>query len=148
LWTRWYIGGGKREEGSYSRSERVGLWRVWYENGRRQFEGEFGTRVRVTWTYWYASGQRAATHEMVDSVRDGRWVEWYQDGIQRKEARYIRGNAAGEWKYWDRHGRLLRVETYRANGTSPVRIVDGSGKVIYPKEPKGDEPIIPPIPEP
>ncbi len=85
-----------------------------YPNGNVKIEGPLSPERKRTglWKSYYENGNKWSVAKYKNDKRNGLTTVYYENGHKRYEGRFIDGKKAGEWRFWNESGLLLRRETY------------------------------------
>jgi antitoxin component YwqK of YwqJK toxin-antitoxin module len=136
---------------NYAGGRLHGLCRWWADNGQLIAEEPYDHGVfHGTLRRWFADGEeRQLTHfdhgtafgDYMRRVREGKashqhiritgsylngkshgtWTSHRGDGGLLSEGRFEHGSRVGTWRFWDRHGRLVKEIDYVVGGKEVVR---------------------------
>ncbi|HEY8399925.1 MAG TPA: hypothetical protein VIK89_01615 [Cytophagaceae bacterium] len=137
-WTIYHDNGKVREIKKYGeKGVPVGVWKSYYENGnlldekiynaKGQLNGEYkeyGEDGKLYYTFIYLNDLlKSYTFYKKDGTIASEGKEkskvihmkaFYEDGVtMRAEGKYLKGKEDGEWKFYDKYGKLSKIENYK-----------------------------------
>lgn len=100
----------------YKRGKPSGVYRAYYPDGKPLIFAVYGWgSLHGDWTEYDEFGRITVKGRYRDGLRDGTWA-FRTQGIV---GQYKEGLRHGKWKYYDRDGRLVRVEKYYRDTLKP-----------------------------
>jgi len=135
-----YLNGTLQMEGIYNSLDtpgnphRNGIFKYYFPSGNVRSIGyyEHGQRTGQWAMYYNSNGVLKAQLTFVDDSLSGE--ARYYDSIGHKltsTGRFFDGKRAGEWKYFNRNGKIFLTEDFRNRGTeTTATLMDADGKII------------------
>ena len=121
-WKFYYENGKLQFIGDYKYGEQNGLWKIYYENGniKNIANYDYGKLVGLVRNY-EEDGKFSSTTYYEKGSNLTKWQFFYKDGksIKKEGMAYDMGEeakkrwiATDEWKYYNKSGKLQKIETY------------------------------------
>lgn len=126
----YYENGKLQTKGFYHKEKEDGLWLHYYPNnllsdstfynkGKVVFQFSFDTNGVITMqngngyrTLIYENNDNVGKLEYRNFLPDGSFVEKYSNGMIYCEGKYRKGMPIGEWKYYDKKGVVVKIESH------------------------------------
>lgn len=98
----------------YDNNQLNGPFKTWYETGILSDSGYMKKNMADgIWESWYPSGQKKDSGEYDNDVVKDLWCHWDVNGNTRTLGAYGKYGRTGDWKTYDRYGKILFIERYR-----------------------------------
>ncbi|MCT4582930.1 MAG: hypothetical protein N4A35_16070 [Flavobacteriales bacterium] len=104
----------KESEGNYTNGVQVGFWKFYYENGNLLKEVSFENgKVDGFAKKYFENGNLASEGNFENCVKHGFWKFYHNDtkNLVFLEGEYTNDEQTGEWKRYDKDGKLEKQST-------------------------------------
>lgn len=109
----------------YDNNQLNGPFKTWYETGILSDSGYMKKNMADgIWESWYPSGQKKDSGEYDNDVVKDLWCHWDVNGNTRTVGAYGKYGRTGDWKTYDRYGKILFIERYsKSKNEDPEMII-------------------------
>lgn len=109
--------GTLESRGKWRDGKRVGPWKFWHSDGKTlKAIGSYDEHGLFTglWKWHGADGNLRQWGRFEKGEQHGLWKRWFGGTTQLCDVgRYVHGTRVGEWKFYDKTGKLRRTQDFK-----------------------------------
>lgn len=109
---------------------------TYYDNGNLKSRYEYSNSQTYAFTNFFPSEKVMESGSFVNGKKDGLWITFDETGVKTAEALYKLGEKTGEWRIFDKLGKLTYKITNQSNRIIQAVNFDPDGHSIAEIHPK------------